>query len=357
MKASATAWVPGVEGTYWEPLPERPRLPSVEACEREDWTQVVWPKSATIDFDTGEIASPDGEPVRRPFLCGSWRCRRCARWRGASDFVRMREALLARPWWLYVVLTFDPGQISADQAYTEAGRMWDGQLRQSLRRKGGTFAYAQTWERHASGYPHCNLLLTGEKLRGWVEGLGVVERERVSPTSGRVRRCLLPRGWRRWFRQAAMRAGFGRVLWAEIMTPEHPEALASYFVKLAKELTGAPGGAKSNQSPINAPPGFRRLRASRGVLPRSALRTDGEGRWTGGILPVPKTTEQHPRREAGAPSAFESSSWGDVAEIVRAREREAFLKTERWPELFDIAEQGADDIDSPPLPGASDDVW
>lgn len=354
MKATASAWVPGVEGTYWEPMPDRPRLPSVEACEREDWTQVVWPKSSTIDLATGEIFSPDGEPVRRPFLCGSWRCRRCARWRGASDFVRMREGLLARPWWLYCVLTFDPGQLGCQEAYVQAGRMWDEHLRQSLRRQGGAYGYAQTWERHENGYPHCNLLMSGDTLREWVEGMGVKERWRTSPHSGRVRRCLLPRGWRQWFRSAAMRAGFGRVVWAELLTPEHPEALAAYFVKLCKELTGAPGGSKGNQSPINAPPGFRRLRASRGLLPRSALRPDAEGDWTGGIT-CRKSRELHGRREPGHPVPFEPSNWEHVAEIIRDRERQAWLKSEPWPEIEEIAEQGDDDV--PQWPGELDSSW
>ena len=38
------------------------------------------------------------EPVRRRFLCGSWRCRRCARWRGALDWARCAAAVSSRGW-------------------------------------------------------------------------------------------------------------------------------------------------------------------------------------------------------------------------------------------------------------------
>ena len=42
------------------------------------------------------------------------------------------------------------------------------------RAKVGRFEYLQTWERTLRGWPHVNLVLSGDQLRSWVEGDGVV---------------------------------------------------------------------------------------------------------------------------------------------------------------------------------------
>lgn len=320
-------WQPGDPWEAWAPLEGRTRLRSVEACEREAWSLVSWPRGA-IDLEAGSLDASRGEPVARPFLCGSWRCRRCARLRGASDFVRARDALLGRRWWVYVVLTFDPSRYASPwDAYRAAGTCWDDHLRESMRRKGGRIEYLSTWEAHRSRWPHANYLLTGDQLRAWIDSLGVVEREHRSPISDRVRRCLLPRGWRRWLRAAAVRAGFGPVVWAELVTPRNPEALAGYFVKLARELTGGVGGEKGEQSPIDAPKHFRRIRASRGLLPRSKLRPEPGGPFEGALWRGRSVKEPSPARAPGQRPAPHPTTWAHAFALL---EQEAVRRAEAW---------------------------
>jgi hypothetical protein len=261
--------------------------------------------------------------MRTPFLCGSWRCRRCAAWRGAVDFRRCAQGVTARSWWVYVVLTFDPA-VGADQwdAYRMVGKMWDEHLRQSIRSRVGRFAYLQTWERTRSGWPHVNLLMTSDGLREWVESEGVSTR--WNARAGRW--SLLPSRWRSWMRSAAMRAGFGRVMWAEVIAPSSRESMAGYLCKLSTELVGA-ANKKGDQSPVQAPRHFRRFRASRGLLPATPK---GSGTWTGALVPgrcVP--TDEGPRtpgrRAEGVPM-----SWETVADIRRRVGKEAAELAARW---------------------------
>ena len=212
----------------------RLRLKSIEACEREDWSLLSWPADVTFDEKTGELVNPSGaEPVRRRFLCGSWRCRRCSRWRGALDWTRCAAAVSTRGWWLYIVLTFDPAQYgNVWEAYKAAGKNWDDHLREALRHKGGKFAYLQTWEAHRSGWPHANLIISGDRLRDWVESLGVVEGT-TDAAGGRKRRTRFPVGFRDWLAAAAKRAGFGGVVWAEIACSQ-----GKYTGTLSRTRTG-----------------------------------------------------------------------------------------------------------------------
>ena len=319
--AGDSPWKPGDHWRAWRPVPGRLPLKSVHACELEQWSLLTWPRES-VDPATGELRAPSsGGPAFRPFLCGSWRCRRCARVRGASDYVRARDAILGRQWWLYVVLTFDPSRFASKwEAYRAAGGFWNDHLRQAMRRKGGRFAYLQTWEAHKSRWPHCNLLLTGDELRSWVEGLGVERRQHRSPISDRERSCVLPRGWRQWFKAAAVRAGFGPVCWVEAITPQNPDALAGYFIKLARELTGGVA-AKGEQSPIDAPKNFRRLRASRGLLPRSTMRGDGTGAMTGSLRLFRCVDEPSPPRQSGESPKPREASWADVFGALEADAR------------------------------------
>ena len=328
-------WQPGDSWESWAPLKGRLPLKSVHACELEQWSLLTWPRAA-VDPETGELR-PDagGGPAFKPFQCNSWRCRRCARLRGASDYVRARDAILGRPWWLYVVLTFDPSRYATRwQAYRGAGEFWNDHLRQSMRRRGGKFQYLQTWEAHRSLWPHCNLLLTGDKLRDWVESMGVEPRMHRPSTGGPERLCMFPQAWRQWMIDAAVRAGFGEVLWAEVITPKNPDALAGYFVKLARELTGGVGGKKGEQSPINAPKNFRRIRASRGLLPKSTLFGRGDGPTTGSLRLFRSVEEPSPPRQSGGRAKVREATWADVFGAIEADARRA---AEKW------AEQTAED--------------
>lgn len=117
-------------------------------------------------------------------------------------------------------------------------------LRKRLTRRYGTLAYIQTWEIHRTGWPHVNVLVGNWNLCCEAEDDAQVLRDKV-------------------LRPAARAVGFGKQVFVQ---PMHDAALmANYLTKLASELTGA---AVKNQIPINAPPHFRRLRASQGLLPK-----------------------------------------------------------------------------------------
>jgi hypothetical protein len=194
---------------------------------------VTWPKS-----------DPSAKRAHR-FTCRSWRHEgACRDWKGAQDFVRVRDAIASRSGWVYIVLTFNPQQWGDEwEAYRAGVKLW-GRLRRRMERTWGKIEHIQTWERHQSGWPHVNILIHNEHLAADCAG----------------------DGWKKvrkeWLEPNAIACGWGMRTWIEPMKDQ--EAMAGYMTKLARELVGA--GVK-DQVPINAPKHFRRLRASPGLLP------------------------------------------------------------------------------------------
>lgn len=224
----------------------------VTACQNGTWHLHLWPK--------GELHSDDTQCKRIPYLCRSWRCEGdCRHWRGALDFWRIKEALKTRTDWVYIVLTFKQGDdYQRWQTYFKAGKAWDV-LRKRLVRLYGKLAYIQTWERHTKGGCHCNLLLGNRGIANSVD-----------------------RNWRQWrsgfLKPNAISSGFGPICWVERLDA-NTTAIAGYLTKLANELTGA---GQKNQVPVDAPPHFRRIRASRGLLP-----TKPPSEFTGELVKFP----------------------------------------------------------------------
>ena len=270
----------------------------------------------------------DGEagaagPVRAsPFRCRSWRCRRCSWQVARDDYRRVEHAALSRPWWLYVVLTFDPSRwSSAWEAYLGASRLWDKRLRRRLERSYGRLDYLQTWERTRRGWPHVNLLLRSESLQDHVRTLPERWRRIDEGDHGRGRLAHWT-GFRRELAPMAEGSGFGRRVWVEIV--DSREAVAAYLVKVAEEFSRS-SFKDGDQRPLGAPPHFRRLRASRGLLgtrcrpvwvetiDRDTGEVSGElrprpldarsGSWTAVLANVP--TDRWKEREPG---------WNDVAD-------------------------------------------
>lgn len=369
-------WIPG---SPWIDVPGRTWLRSVESCERAEWTLLLWRRGA-VDLETGELAGP--ELLRSPFLCGSWRCRRCARWRGAVDWSRARSGLLARRSWLYLVLTFDPSKYeTAWDAFAAGGEAWDKGLRRAFERalgrvlaelrrrkepipEGATtdngklarLTYLQTWESTARGWPHANVVVSHPLLDLWLErpelgrgrktppgeleAGGLVERRSKragAAGAGRVALCP-PSSWKAWLEREAEAAGFGRISWAELLAPRSLGSMAGYLVKLARELAGDPAEKKGDQTPLGAPRGFRRIRASVGMLPPAPA---GSGEFSGMLSPtrwdgtdpgMRLTSSQ--RRAVGSPRALArigpelAAPW--LVELAR-REREPRPEAgERW---------------------------
>lgn len=209
-----------------------PSLKSVKMCESGSHVIVLRNRQT-------------GVPSIVPFRCNSWRCPKCQRFKGAQDFVRVRNAMLrVGGEWVYFVLTMVPGKYSNEWAAYNAGYFNWKKLSKRLIRAHGSLAYVQTWEAHDSGFPHVNIVVHNSAIWAQCEG----------------------DGWRS-FRQALIphlvETGFGRVVYIEPLRPDTGQGLAGYLTKLSRELTGS---TVKNQVPLNAPPGFRRLRASRGLL-------------------------------------------------------------------------------------------
>jgi hypothetical protein len=161
--------------------------------------------------------------------------------------------------WVYLVLTFDPSKWASPwESYKGAVRCWD-RLRKRLTRRYGRIEYIQTWERHQSGWPHANLVIRNAAIAAAVDKDADAWNHRI-------------------LRPAAVGCGFGYKTWAEGI--RNRDATAGYLVKLSRELVDADG---KGQVPVNAPKNFRRLRASRGLLPPVYKNND----YTGRLLQVP----------------------------------------------------------------------
>lgn len=179
---------------------------------------------------------------------------------------RVSAAVERRGWWLYLVVTFDPAHFDSTwSAYERAGVLWDKGLRRRIERRFGKVDYVQTWERHVAGrkMPHLNLILSGAGLRQAVDEAGVEWRFDPKAGHGAGRWCRFTH-LRRWFAQAIPASGFGRRVWVEVL--DEPSGIAAYLAKAAQDLSGARWKA-GDQTPIGAPPHFRRLRSSKGLLP------------------------------------------------------------------------------------------
>jgi len=206
---------------------------SVSACERSKWSILMWKEQ-----------QPDKKWVV-PFRCRSWRHKGdCCEWRGAQDFARIAKALQKHRHWLYVVLTYAQREWPDKQALYKAGVHHWSKLRKRITHSFGPIAYIQTWEKHANGGAHVNVCFSNERMYNACDGDGWKS----------VRRD--------WLEPNAVACGFGFRTWLEPL--RDPDSMAGYLVKLARELTD--GGHKS-QIPVDAPPHFRRLRASQGLLP------------------------------------------------------------------------------------------
>lgn len=209
------------------------KLRSVQACENGAWTLLTWKKD---------------DPVSRRavrFRCKSWRhpgdCQKAC---GACDFIRIAAALKSRKKWCFATLTYPRKDWPDRTALFRFGVVSWARLRKRLTYHFGALAYVQTWEAHQSGYPHCHLAVQNGDL--W---------DAVGPGHASAPR------W--WFRDHCVACGFGRQ--CDISQARNKKAISSYLTKLGLELSGA---SVKNQIPIEAPPHFRRIRASRGLLPK-----------------------------------------------------------------------------------------
>lgn len=215
-------------------MSKMPLLRYCQACEDGLWHLSTWDK-----------ADPAGTTRRFPYKCGSWRHEgTCRHWKGAQDWVRVREALSSRPDWSYLVLTFPQRDWPDKTALYRFGVIAWSRLRKRLTRRFGMIQYVQTWERHLRGGAHVNIVLANEGIN----------HEVLADPSLFCREYLAPN---------ASACGFGHKDYCEPMRGG-TGAMSGYLVKLASELVGAAG---KNQIPEDAPSHFRRIRASAKTLP------------------------------------------------------------------------------------------
>lgn len=202
----------------------------IDACENGAWTLEFLNRKTLRRWCVG-------------FKCHSWRHDgECRRWKNAQDFVRIKGAIeKIGEEWVYVVLTFDrKSWDSIWKAYRGLLLCW-ARLRKRFVYSWGEVKYIALVEQHRDGWPHLNLLLYNRKLY----------------------EACQDDGWKQvrqgWLEPNAVECGFGFRTWIEPVRSE--EAIAGYFVKLCGEI------AKVDQVPVEAPAHFRRIRASKGLLP------------------------------------------------------------------------------------------
>jgi hypothetical protein len=220
------------------PLPLRDDPRYVQACKNRAWTLALYRKDNRPLDEAGHWWR-----LAR-YRCGSWRCGgACGRQRATEDIARIRAGLsqVNPAHCVYAVLTWRPGK-GDDYAAAYRGILQDwAKFRKRMTRKWGETRYITVTERHQSGRPHLNVVLVNPRLGAACAG----------------------EGWKKvrsgWMRRTVTACGFGPITWLEPM--RSLDGLAVYISKLAGEI------GKHSQVPIEAPAHFRRLRASRGMLP------------------------------------------------------------------------------------------
>lgn len=204
----------------------------VTACELDAWTIETWLKADTSKHNF------------RIFRCHSWRHEgECRCWKGQQDYQRIKHALDSRDHWCHVVLTYPLSQYDdIKKLYSWGVKHWS-KLRKRLVFRYKELKYIQIWEVTRKGVPHCHMAVSCQLLH---EACG---RDPIN-------------NFHRLMQTAAVECGFGEIGWCEKIKSR--VGMSQYLLKLEKELTGK---AKGTQIPIDAPPHFRRLRASVRLLP------------------------------------------------------------------------------------------
>lgn len=207
----------------------------------------------------------------------------------------------------------------------------------------GRLEYIIVVERHADGWPHVNILIRNAKLA----------------------RLCAGDGWKRvrsrWLRGHAQACGFGFITW--LAPVKNYNAMSTYIVKLAGEM------GKLCQVPMNAPRHFRRLRASRGLLPARPKNEEITGRLTRceveevearGLSPLPACVGRPALRNLAEPGS--DDSWIEYCDVVEPepgvrRVQRLYTREVLWVEYsFSGSERDCSDSRAgPPGPSAPDD--
>ena len=216
----------------------------VRACKAGAWTLAT-------------IKKTSGETNLFPYKCRSWRHTDsdCSKWKADHDFKRIEAGLKKRQGWVLLVLTLFRKNLTPEEEYKLLTPKIYSLWKWIQRNYEGEVAYIALVEEHKDGFPHVNMCIHSSGF--------------LAAMKSNWRSC------RQKLNKAAVRCGFGFRIWAEVVHSD--KAIAGYFAKLVNEFT------KTRQTPVGAPRHFRRLRASRGLLPPVYKNKD----FTGGILQMP----------------------------------------------------------------------
>jgi len=230
----------------------------VRKCECGSWILEIWRKSDPSD--------------RRliQFRCLSWRhAGPCRLAKGAQDYCRIRDAMESRTHWCHLTLTYAQRGKELNRDRFREGVLHWSRLRKRLNWHYGDIKYIQTWEVHRSGWPHVHIAISNVEIYKMCESEKTINFEYI-------------------IRQHAAAAGFGPR--GSIDRLRGRTGLSAYLTKLASELVD---GSVKSQIPVNAPAHFRRLRASRGLLPPVKRSED----YTGELLSCSADGELEPVRK------------------------------------------------------------
>lgn len=206
--------------------------------------------------------------------CGSWRCPDCRRKVASVDFARIKQALEGcDPEELsYLVVTLDQSSLRYEEEGFNAKTSYLYMTKQVtylmklLRLRYGNVEYVASIEQHQSGYCHINII---------VKSKGLAEDISSSGTNDGVNVASL--------RDLFERANLGRFSAQRIRSVGQ---IAGYVVKIAFEKKLVGETTKTSQLPMNAPFGTRRLRSSKGFLPKKLKPQKQDGvtwEWMSGV--------------------------------------------------------------------------
>jgi hypothetical protein len=315
-----SAWQVGDDPATWSGVSGRLHSAFTQRCEQGKLATVLW------DSETR-----DARVVRG--YCKSYRCRVCGSLVAKVIRDRIAAAVAKRAWWLYLVVTFDPKDFDHSwDAYKRAGVLWDDKLRKRMAREFGPFVYVQTWERHvrASAFPHMNLIVSGEGLRAAVEEAGTEWRFDPRAGHGTGAWCNFTH-LRKWFARAVPQCGFGKRVWAQVL--DDAPSMAAYLAKATEDMSAA-RWKDGDQTTIGAPRKFRRLRASRGLLPKVETDPFLEGL----VVPCePDAIPMVPDKDTGL--LYVDPAWCDRIRLEQAEQR-ARAKEEEHEDRFETGSEG-----------------
>jgi hypothetical protein len=245
---------------------------SVEACQNNEWHLKLYNKKTE-------------EWLNVPFRCHSWRCRSCGSKVAKRDYTRTFEGLQKHGQWAFLVLTlhvteFRKKNLTNEFAYKVINKNFF-KLRRRIEREYGRFDYIRVIERTPkNSFPHVNVIFHCPELFKKFGDDDAIHR------------------WnKRWLTVHARQSGFG--IKHSVSFCDNRQRVANYIAKTGLFTTIAKEVSKQTQVPFDAPAYFKRLGATRGLLP--SLNKKHSSDWSGLLVksPCPVEVSQQQNNQHG----------------------------------------------------------